>query len=239
MAQKCVHKGCGKAFTDAEEACVYHPGPPVFHEGQKGMFFSLCRSLILMVLSQLTFGMFSVSGWSCCKTRVLTFDEFLEIPPCTTGKHSTIDDTPKPAPKPKPKEDPTLPPPAPRIAISSSKFVNSLNAQPTAPAPPPPPPPETDDDDPSLEIAAGKTCRRRGCNASYDPVKGRSNEKCVFHPGHPIFHEGTKGWTCCKKRVLDFDEFLVIEGCVTKDRHLFVGKGKKESKEEEKLDTVR
>ncbi len=36
MAQKFVHKGCGKVFTDAEEPCVYHPGPPVFHEGQKG-----------------------------------------------------------------------------------------------------------------------------------------------------------------------------------------------------------
>lgn len=36
MAQKCVHKGCGKVFTDAEEDCVYHPGPPEFHEGQKG-----------------------------------------------------------------------------------------------------------------------------------------------------------------------------------------------------------
>ena len=36
MASKCVHKGCGKTFDDPEEACVYHPGPPVFHEGQKG-----------------------------------------------------------------------------------------------------------------------------------------------------------------------------------------------------------
>ncbi len=36
MAQKCVHKGCGKVFTDPEEDCVYHPGPPEFHEGQKG-----------------------------------------------------------------------------------------------------------------------------------------------------------------------------------------------------------
>lgn len=34
--QKCVRKGCGKEFTDADEKCVYHPGPPVFHEGQKG-----------------------------------------------------------------------------------------------------------------------------------------------------------------------------------------------------------
>lgn len=36
MAQKCVHKGCGKVFGDPEEECVYHPGPPEFHEGQKG-----------------------------------------------------------------------------------------------------------------------------------------------------------------------------------------------------------
>jgi hypothetical protein len=24
MAQKCVHKGCGKTFTDPEEECKYH-----------------------------------------------------------------------------------------------------------------------------------------------------------------------------------------------------------------------
>ncbi len=36
MATKCVHKGCGKVFADDNEDCVYHPGPPVFHEGQKG-----------------------------------------------------------------------------------------------------------------------------------------------------------------------------------------------------------
>lgn len=37
MAQKCVHQGCGKTYTDQDEVCRYHPGPPVFHEGQKGM----------------------------------------------------------------------------------------------------------------------------------------------------------------------------------------------------------
>ena len=36
MAKKCVHKGCGKAYDNDDEDCVYHPGPPVFHEGQKG-----------------------------------------------------------------------------------------------------------------------------------------------------------------------------------------------------------
>lgn len=41
MAGKCVHKACGKTFTDPEEDCVYHPGPPVFHEGQKGKYLGV------------------------------------------------------------------------------------------------------------------------------------------------------------------------------------------------------
>lgn len=36
MAKKCVHKGCGKVYEDDSEPCIYHPGPPIFHEGQKG-----------------------------------------------------------------------------------------------------------------------------------------------------------------------------------------------------------
>ena len=40
MAQKCVHQSCGKTYTDPEEECVYHPGPPIFHEGQKGKLLS-------------------------------------------------------------------------------------------------------------------------------------------------------------------------------------------------------
>lgn len=68
----------------------------------------------------------------------------------------------------------------------------------------------------------------------------------------PIFHEGSKGYSCCKHRTLDFDEFCAttspyhyllnsftydqvssivsIKGCRT-GRHLFVGP-KKEDKEE-------
>ena len=38
MAKKCVHKGCGKTYENEDEECVYHPGPPVFHEGQKGTY---------------------------------------------------------------------------------------------------------------------------------------------------------------------------------------------------------
>jgi hypothetical protein len=176
------------------------------------------------------------SGWKCCKPRVLTFDEFLAIPPCTTGKHSTTDIPPtiekkQIDPADTPAYKPTTPTPEPSRAPLAAP-------QPTAT--PPPPPPESEDDDPSLEIPMGKTCRRKACGQQY--TGDRENEKCVYHPGVPIFHEGSKGYTCCKRRVLEFDEFMRIEGCKTKDRHLFVGSGKKKGGNaggEEMLETVR
>ncbi|KAL5116736.1 hypothetical protein ACEQ8H_005348 [Pleosporales sp. CAS-2024a] len=216
MAKKCVHKGCGQTYENEDEACVYHPGPPVFHEGQK--------------------------GWKCCKPRVLTFDEFLAIAPCTTGRHSDVDDTPAPEPAATP--DVHVPN---GTSVNLGSLQESLPAAPrvpaaqAAPAAPcaPAPPPESDDDDPAVALHHGMACRRRGCRETH---KGgdRGAEKCVHHPGAPIFHEGSKGWSCCKRRVLEFDQFMNIEGCRTKDRHLFVGSGKREQAGgEEKLDTVR
>jgi hypothetical protein len=37
-----------------------------------------------------------------------------------------------------------------------------------------------------------------------------------------------QGYLCCKRRVLEFDEFLKIEGC-KKGRHVFVPKQRTES----------
>ncbi|CAK7197502.1 hypothetical protein SEUCBS139899_000149 [Sporothrix eucalyptigena] len=244
MAQKCVHQGCGKLFTDADEVCTYHPGPPVFHEGQK--------------------------GWTCCKPRVLTFEEFMAIPPCTTGNHSTTDLPPKiekktdavveeAAAKAKAAQavaEASLGPAMPRTPISMPTREKSAAATETkaaaapalATAQPAPPPPESDDDDPALAIPDGRMCRRRGCGVAYKAGVDRSDsESCVHHPGAPIFHEGSKGYSCCKRRVLEFDQFMKIEGCQKKPRHLFVGSGGKlkakaggaESSGEELLDTVR
>ncbi|KAL8920010.1 MAG: hypothetical protein Q9172_004704 [Xanthocarpia lactea] len=217
---KCVHKGCGKTFSDPSEQCVYHPGPPVFHEGQK--------------------------GWQCCKPRVLTFDEFLSIPPCTTGNHSATDDTPAAEPTPKSVEAEDVAPPPKPIAVSNGPTgLPSTSQKPQAPQQPVPAPsvpqPESESDDPSITIPANKTCRRRGCNATSSPdtaSSSRDDEECVYHPGQPLFHEGSKGWTCCKRRVLEFDEFMKIEGCKRRKRHAFVGSGKKDTGEEA-LMTVR
>ncbi|EMD00698.1 hypothetical protein BAUCODRAFT_61337 [Baudoinia panamericana UAMH 10762] len=228
MATKCVHKGCGKAFTDSDEPCSYHPGPPVFHEGQKG-----CR---LWPRNHVL----TVTGWKCCKPRVLTFDEFMNIPPCTTGKHSTVDDTPTPEPQPsnedieakikaqKENQD-SLPP-----AIAR----NPVAAQPARPTPSPAPPDVEEDDDPDLPVPEGAACKRKACGASYKAGQSREGEDCVHHPGRALFHEGSKGWTCCKRRVLEFDEFMKIPGCTTKKRHLFVG-AKKDPNAEELVNEVR
>ena len=177
-------------------------------------------------------------GWKCCKPRVLTFDEFMEIPPCTTGKHSTIDDTPAPEPKPSDEDveakireqnekAAALPPPVARIPVAAQTPRASSPA-----------PPEDEDDDPDIPIPDGASCRRKGCGATYQSGQSREGEECVHHPGQALFHEGSKGWTCCKKRVLEFDEFMKIPGCKTKDRHLFVGK-KKDAAQEEQLNEVR
>ncbi|KAL2017553.1 hypothetical protein VTK56DRAFT_1987 [Thermocarpiscus australiensis] len=214
MAQKCVHQGCGKTFTDPDEVCRYHPGPPIFHEGQK--------------------------GWKCCKPRVLTFEEFMAIEPCTEGKHSTTDLPPKIEKKeadPALLEASNLPPPPPRAPVAAPQHIPT----------PPPPPPESEDDDETIEIPDGRVCRRKGCGVAYKKGSSREGETCVYHPGVPIFHEGSKGYSCCKRRVLEFDQFMKIEGCKTKNRHLFVGSGKKDapangarsSAGEELLETVR
>lgn len=166
----------------------------------------------------------------------------MSIPPCTTGTHSTTDLPPPVEEKPK-EDDASL---AKKIAALTASAPTRVPIQPAQSAPtPPPPPPETEDDDASLEIPDGSTCRRRTCGQKYKKGSSRDDETCVHHPGVPIFHEGSKGYSCCKRRVLEFDQFMKIEGCKTKDRHLFIGSGKKDEKEkasssgEEILATVR
>jgi hypothetical protein len=82
------------------------------------------------------------------------------------------------------------------------------------------------------------TCKRKACGSVYKAGQNRSEEQCTHHPGQALFHEGSKGWTCCKRRVLDFEEFMRIAGCKTKPRHCFVGK-KKDEQAEEALSKVR
>ena len=166
----------------------------------------------------------------------MTFDEFLSIPPCTVGKHSTTDDTPKINPSPQPEVHEDIPPPPKPIATNRISQDTSISQIPQAApiATPLSTTLESESDDPSTPIPSNVTCRRRGCNvASSAQIKSsRQGEVCIFHSGQALFHEGAKGWTCCKRRVLEFDEFMKITGCQTKNKHLFVGSKKDAAKEE-------
>jgi hypothetical protein len=81
-------------------------------------------------------------------------------------------------------------------------------------------------------VPEGTKCKRLACNHIFSPSDDpRSDEECTFHPGVPIFHEGSKGYSCCKRRVLEFDQFLKIVGC-TRNRHLYLGAPKSQEEEE-------
>ncbi len=168
------------------------------------------------------------------------------IPGCTTGVHSDVDDTPKIPKKEveegvpgvrKVEENGAVPTTKP-IAVSERTVGNSLAAAMAQPIPtsrsttPQPPAMEEDSDDESMEVVEGMSCKRRSCGKSYEKSVPREEEKCVFHPGVPLFHEGSKGWTCCKRRVLEFEEFLKIEGCKERKGHCYVGKRAKEKEQE-------
>jgi hypothetical protein len=224
---KCLHKGCGHTYTDPAETCIYHPGPPEFHEGQK--------------------------GWLCCKPRVLTFDEFLAIEGCTRGRHDASSDGTEAWRKENGKEEMKEEVVMPKekvpeeevrkvrpIAVSERTVAGSLaSAMQSVGTPrsttPQPPVLEEDSDEDGVEgtLVEGMSCKRRGCDQTFSKKVGRKEEKCVYHPGVPLFHEGSKGWTCCKRKVLEFEEFLKIEGCKERTGHCYVGKKAKEKEKEQ------
>ncbi|KAF3935819.1 hypothetical protein ABW19_dt0205834 [Dactylella cylindrospora] len=220
MPEKCTHQGCGKAFSDPEEECLYHPGPPVFHEGQK--------------------------GWKCCKTRVLTFDEFLKIPPCTSGKHSTeeINTTASDLASPSSANSSNTLLPTPVISEGGKETFGSIERvrTPVADARPAPAPPKeqpVEEDEPGVAVPGGTKCKRNGCEVTYiNEEDSRKPGSCVHHPGVAIFHEGSKGWSCCKRRVLEFTEFLKISGC-TEGNHCYIGAKKDDQGGGEEMVTCR
>jgi hypothetical protein len=154
----------------------------------------------------------------------------MDIPGCTTGTHTTVVEAPKPKPAPPPVDpsivalEAALRPAVPRTAIATPTPEQALPKE------------VEDEDEEGVTVPDKATCKRKSCGVVYNGGD-RSDEDCKHHPGAPIFHEGTKGWTCCKRRVMEFDEFLKIDGCTTKDKHVFVGK--KKAVLEEKLDKVR
>ncbi|KAF8332253.1 HSP20-like chaperone [Cantharellus anzutake] len=215
---KCTNKGCGKEFDEeanSGDACSFHSGGPIFHEGLK--------------------------SWGCCNDvnkPVLDFDDFMKIPGCTKGRHSSQ------APKQSAPQtstistQPTASQPKVKPITTTSEngvetfkneqllMISQLSLNPTPSATPPPP--VEDEDDVDVGVSPGAKCLRQGCGTEFlsqkeSRIEGGEHSVCTYHPLPPIFHEGSKGYMCCKRRVLDFDDFLKIEGCKT-GKHVFVKK---------------
>jgi len=207
--QKCERFGCQQMFdpsknivTEFDEGpCWYHPGSALFHEGLK--------------------------GWTCCKKKVIEFDDFLKIPGCTRGLHSIEESDKSIAPSPNAPKDSKI------SLISTTQGEEVIRStpqpQPIKPSPSKPAPILKEPvDPPDAKIEIGTKCKHDCCEATFRGDESRT-EDCLFHNGFPLFHEGTKGWTCCSKKVLEFEEFLKIEGCTT-GKHRFLDIKTEESK---------
>ncbi|XP_061608243.1 cysteine and histidine-rich domain-containing protein 1 [Phyllopteryx taeniolatus] len=219
MSTLCYNKACGQRFdpeNNPDGGCTYHPGVPVFHDALK--------------------------GWSCCKRRTTDFSDFLGIAGCTKGPHNK-EKPPEPVkpdmtssgqkkdgdeqkPKfseyiisaPKPQEAicrPSADEPVVRLQhnVSSSlkQALDKLKLTDNSHA--------LKQEDDSDEVKIGMSCKNRGCTKSYAGPSSDS-DACFFHCGFPVFHEGMKYWSCCKKKTSDFNSFLSQVGC-TKGQHLW------------------
>ncbi|XP_031554378.1 cysteine and histidine-rich domain-containing protein 1-like [Actinia tenebrosa] len=203
---RCYNRGCGKEFREGDDSedCSHHPGAPVFHDALK--------------------------GWSCCKKRVTDFTEFLNIMGCTRSKHSNVK-PPEPEPtnkdekplekdevievrKPMKKKEDMLPRPSDDIPKTKLKMTVTDSLRKALEKQKQQDKQEDNEvaDNETDEVKPGTVCKNSSCNQTYEN-ESSNDEKCWFHPGAPIFHEGFKFWTCCQKRTSDFSEFLNQEGC--------------------------
>ncbi|XP_045750553.1 cysteine and histidine-rich domain-containing protein 1 isoform X2 [Mirounga angustirostris] len=221
MALLCYNRGCGQRFdpeTNSDDACTYHPGVPVFHDALK--------------------------GWSCCKRRTTDFSDFLSIAGCTKGRHNS-EKPPEPvkpevkttekkelselkprfqehiiqAPKPveaikRPSPDEPMTKLELKISASLKQALDKLKLSSGNE--------ENKKEEDSDEIKIGTACKNGGCSKTFQGPQSLE-EVCVYHSGVPIFHEGMKYWSCCRKKTSDFNTFLAQEGCTT-GKHMWTKK---------------
>jgi len=186
----CGRGGCGNLFFESannDTACKFHPGPPIFHEGYK--------------------------GWKCCDRKTIDFDEFMAFETCAVGKHMAKTDKPKPIVP----DTPITPSVVNSGGVEVYRNPNPQNHPPPKPVEPTEEPvtiPKETPDPPDAVIQVGDPCLHRNCTAKFEDDNSRT-EPCYYHPGNPVFHEGSKGYSCCKKMTLIFEEFLSMEGCTT------------------------
>ncbi|XP_059564152.1 cysteine and histidine-rich domain-containing protein 1 isoform X3 [Myotis daubentonii] len=223
MALLCYNRGCGQRFdaeSNSDDACTYHPGVPVFHD--------------------------AVKGWSCCTRRTTDFTDFLSIVGCTKGRHNS-EKPPEPvkpevkttekkelselkpkfqehiiqAPKPveaikRPSPDEPMTNLELKVSASLKQALDKLKLSSGN---------EKNKEEDSDEIKIGTSCKNGGCTKVFIGLQSLE-EVCVYHSGVPIFHEGMKYWSCCRRKTSDFNTFLAQEGCTT-GKHMWTAKDAK------------
>ncbi|KAF8797898.1 chord-domain-containing protein [Phlegmacium glaucopus] len=206
---RCTRNGCAAEFASgASDVCKYHPGTPVFHEGLK--------------------------SWSCCQhvnKPELDFEEFMKISGCTEAETHSDAQVQSPSKLQSIDHNITAEQTADgkelfQVKPQSDAVPPSNGGAPATTAMPATPVPVLELDDLNKEVAVGTVCRRKGCGITFvsNEVNRRGDGEgtvCSYHPLPPLFREGSKGYLCCKRRVLEFDEFLKIKGCKI-GRHVFV-----------------
>lgn len=190
----CRNYGCQQRFdpTDNDStSCLYHVAPPLFHETKK--------------------------SWTCCPDiAVYDWDDFVKIPGCTRGPHSTVD---------------------PRVKFAKSPTAVAAAAIASASSAAPAPALKSIDDynaaNSDAPTAAGSAkqlmtsqrvskpradgriqCVNHGCQVAYLPEENNPSA-CKHHTKPPVFHDRMKFWGCCPdQQRMDFEDFLQVPGCV-------------------------
>ncbi|XP_042336004.1 integrin beta-1-binding protein 2 [Sceloporus undulatus] len=225
MALLCYNRSCGQKFepeTNAPDACLHHPGFPIFHDALK--------------------------GWSCCKKRTTDFSEFLSIKGCTKGYHSNekppepeealneskvkmateiIVQGPKSAEMME-RERPSSDEPKQLLPVKVSKTLEQALGKLDLTAKEESPVHGSAEAGSAPEVTVGTSCKNSGCKATYQGEESNM-ETCVFHPGVPVFHEGMKYWSCCGIKTTDFTAFLEQKGC-SRGRHIWAKKQQQDKK---------
>uniref|UniRef100_A0A1I8EAL6 CHORD family protein n=1 Tax=Wuchereria bancrofti TaxID=6293 RepID=A0A1I8EAL6_WUCBA len=196
----CYNKGCGTKFDPGDnnnDSCLYHPGAPYFHDAYK--------------------------IWSCCNQKSTDFSTWLSLKGCTRGQHSNQ----KAIAETKPEKLETkiksqlseevivwsgLNKPAARH--DSLKIMKAIKFEVTDGALKGIERFKSEIKEAESDIHVGVSCKNTGCEKVYEGEESK-DEKCMYHSGVAIFHEGMKYWSCCEKKTSDFGTFLEQKGCTT------------------------
>ena len=182
----CQRNGCRKPYKESEnndEACLYHPGKPIFHDTKK--------------------------GWTCCNKIVFDWDEFQKLVGCTKDRHSdvkqktefyksqTVDNAKKGI-----ENNPNAPKPISIDEFNKKKAEEEKKKNEG----------KTPEGQGEIVVTASGNykCANKGCLKEFDP---KDPSGCKYHSGNPFFHDLKKGWTCCKTEVWDWDEFMKLPTC--------------------------